>query len=181
MKLASVQSLKESIARGLQQTRQQTWDLLIEIDPALFYQQAHPEFSPIGWHFGHIAFTEAHWILKHLADQDPGFPKYQLLFAADGLPKSERQKLPSLTAIKEYLQIIRERTLNYLEYCPVNEQERLWCWLMQHETQHCETISLVWQLHLSRNLSIANLSNSKSIVSHDSIYPIANSDPEMVK
>ncbi|MEM8722170.1 MAG: SUMF1/EgtB/PvdO family nonheme iron enzyme [Cyanobacteria bacterium P01_G01_bin.39] len=181
MKLASVQSLKESIARGLQQTRQQTWDLLIEIDPALFYQQAHPEFSPIGWHFGHIAFTEAHWILKHLADQDPGFPKYQLLFAADGLPKSERQKLPSLTAIKEYLQIIRERTLNYLEYCPLNEQERLWCWLMQHETQHCETISLVWQLHLSRNLSIANLSNSKSIVSHDSIYPIANSDPEMVK
>ena len=89
MKLASVQSLKESIARELQQTRQQTWDLLIGIDPALFYQQAHPEFSPIGWHFGHIAFTEAHWILKHLADQEPGFPEYQLLFAADGLPNTK--------------------------------------------------------------------------------------------
>lgn len=59
----SIPSCRDSIARVLERTRADTLDLLTQIDRSIFSHQVHPEFSPIGWHFGHIAFTEAYWIL----------------------------------------------------------------------------------------------------------------------
>jgi gamma-glutamyl hercynylcysteine S-oxide synthase len=151
LKSASITSVRQSIIRTLKQTRQYTLDLLTEVDESCFFQQAHPEFSPIGWHFGHIAYTEAYWILEYLAQVSPSFSEYHRLFAADGLPKSERQNLPSIATIKDYLQSVRSKTLAYLATAPIDKQERLWRWLIQHESQHVETISFIWQLHQQRN------------------------------
>jgi gamma-glutamyl hercynylcysteine S-oxide synthase len=160
LKSVSIQSCRESVAIALMQTRSQTLDLLSQIDESLFCLQVHPEFSPIGWHFGHIAFTEAYWILEYLADSSPSFPPaYQRLFAADGLPKQERQNLPAIATIKQYLREVRNQTLDYLETAPLHQQERLWRWLIQHESQHCETISFLWQLEQERHFSIASLKN----------------------
>jgi gamma-glutamyl hercynylcysteine S-oxide synthase len=157
LKSASILSSRHSITTVLTQTRSHTLDLLTQIDESLFFQQVHPEFSPLGWHFGHIAFTEAYWILEQLAGISLNFPEaYQRLFAADGLPKQERQNLPTVATIKEYLQTTRSQTLGYLEIAPVAQQERLWRWLIQHESQHCETISFLWQLHQQRQLNIAS-------------------------
>lgn len=154
MKLASIQSRRE-IAAALQQTRQYTLNLFTRVDESLFFQQAHSDFSPIGWHFGHIAFIEAYWILENLVACSPNILKYQLLFAADGLPKHERQNLPSKATIANYLQDVRNQTLNYLATAPIEKQERLWQWLIQHESQHGETISLILQLH-QQHLNCAN-------------------------
>ena len=151
MKSASILSLKNSIAISLQQVRQQTLKLLSEIDETSFSTQVHPDFSPIGWHFGHIAFTEAYWILEYLAQSPPGFSEYRLLFAADGLPKKERENLPSLIVIENYLATIRTTVLQYLESAPLEKQERLWRWLIQHECQHCETITFLWKLYCHQN------------------------------
>lgn len=116
------------------------------IDDTTFRKQAHPEFSPVGWHLGHIAFTEAYWILERLAGLPPLFEQYHKLFAADGLPKSERQKLPSLSVIHDYLNIVRTKVFTYLETAPLDQQERLWSFLIQHESQHSEIIAFVLQL-----------------------------------
>ena len=126
-------------------------DLLSEIDESVFSTQAHPDFSPIGWHFGHIAFIEAYWILEHLADLAPIFVQYNRLFAADGLPKQERQNLPTTAEIQDYLSTVRCKVLEYLQTAPIEKQERLWRWLIQHESQHNETISFIWQLHQQHN------------------------------
>ena len=150
MKSASILSLNNSVFIELQQVRQNTLDLLAEIDESLFFSQAHPDFSPIGWHFGHIAFTEAYWILEQLASLPPSFRQYHRLFAADGLPKKERENLPAIALIKEYLEETRNRVLKYLDSAPI-ERERLWRWLIQHEIQHCETITFLWQLHRQRH------------------------------
>ena len=170
LKSASIQSLKNSIFIELQQVRQSTLDLLAEIDEPLFYTQAHPDFSPIGWHFGHIAFTEAYWILEHLGHLPPSFLEYHRLFAADGLPKKERENLPSISTIQDYLGVIRSRVLKYLESVPRLEQERLWRWLVQHESQHCETIAFLWQLHQQRSNinSLVNFNRSTSPLTTDS-------------
>ena len=166
MKLISVQSRRKSIAAALTQTRRYTLDLFDQIDESCFFPQAHPEFSPIGWHFGHIAFIEAYWILKCLADLAPIYPEDRRLFTADGLPKQERQNLPSRSAIAEYSQVVRTKTLNYLQTAPVKQQERLWRWLIQHESQHGETIAFIWQLHLQQHsLTSVDFANSKSLVS----------------
>lgn len=151
MKLASIQSRRDSITQALNYVRQNNLDLMAEVSKSSFFRQAHPEFSPIGWHFGHIAFTEAYWVLEYLANSSPSYPEYRRLFAADGLPKQERENLPNIETIREYLHCIRIKTLNYLANAPIEKQERLWRWLIQHESQHGETISLILQLHQQRN------------------------------
>ena len=164
MKSASIQSLKQSIVTSLKQTRASTLDLLSQIDPALFCDQAHQEFSPIGWHFGHIAFTEAYW-LEQLAGNSTPYPGYQRLFTADGLPKHERQNLPSIGIIEDYLADVRSRVLAYLATANTLEQERLWRWLIQHESQHAETITFIWQLHRHQHIyqdKLINFAQSRS-------------------
>ncbi len=114
----------------------------------MFCDQAHPDFSPVGWHLGHIGYTEAKWILHHMAGLPDPFPQYHRLFAADGLPKHERQNLPNLGKIIDYLAIIRTSVLDYLQSADRAaiesvEQQRLWQFLLQHESQHSETIAIV--------------------------------------
>ena len=147
-----------------------------------FFRQVHPEFSPIGWHFGHIAFTEAYWILDCLAGSPAISPEAeQRLFAADGLPKQERQNLPSSKAIAEYLQTIRTKTLDYLQTAPIEQQERFWRWLIQHESQHGETIAFIWQLHQQQHsLTSINFANSKSLSYSNDLLSKPNTDNEMV-
>ncbi|AFY37518.1 hypothetical protein Lepto7376_1155 [[Leptolyngbya] sp. PCC 7376] len=139
--------LRTELKQAFEQSRQLTLELFQDIDPQTFCQQAHPTFSPIGWHLGHIAFTEALWILEHLAGQSPIFTEYRQLFAADGLPKEKRQELPDFKVIQDYLVVIREKVFEYLAIAPLEKQERLWRWLLQHETQHNETIAFVLALH----------------------------------
>ena len=130
----------------MKQCRNGTLALLEGIDETTFCRQAHREFSPVGWHLGHIAFTEAYWILEYCAGEPAMFDKYHRLFAADGLPKAERQNLPTREEVGYYLDTVRNRVLTYLEIAPLDKQERLWRWLIQHESQHCETIAFVLQL-----------------------------------
>ncbi len=133
----------------LTQCRTATLTLFEGIEPQTWRRQAHPDFSPVGWHLGHIGYTEGLWLLEHGAGQAPLFPEYRRLFAADGLPKTERCFLPTFTEICEYLATIRQQVLDYLQVAPLEEQEWLWHWLIQHESQHGETIAWVLQLQRS--------------------------------
>jgi gamma-glutamyl hercynylcysteine S-oxide synthase len=143
-------SHQEAIAFALTDCRNQTLQSIASIDPQILNQQSHPDFSPIGWHLGHIAFTESYWILEQLAGFSPIYPEYHQLFAADGLPKNQRKNLPSLEEIHHYLATVRNKTLDYLvvaEVAEIETQQRLWWWLIQHESQHSETIAIVKKLH----------------------------------
>ncbi|OLP16770.1 hypothetical protein BST81_18915 [Leptolyngbya sp. 'hensonii'] len=138
---------RQIIRQRMERCRSLTLALFAGVDPETFCRQAHPDFSPIGWHLGHIGFTEARWLLQQGAGQPDAFPaQYQKLFAADGLPKQERANLPPLAEIQAYLATIRAQVLAYLDLAPLAEQERLWRWLVQHESQHGETIALVLAL-----------------------------------
>jgi ergothioneine biosynthesis protein EgtB len=135
-----------AIAQSLKSCRQQTlnWFEIVESDR--FYRQIHQDFSPIGWHLGHIAYIEAYWILERLAGLPPQFPQYHRLFAADGLPKTERQNLPEPAVILDYLGNVRSQVESYLAIASIESQARLWWWLIQHESQHNETIAFLNQL-----------------------------------
>ncbi len=140
-------SLHKELHQALDQCRAGTLQMMAELDEATLCQQAHPDFSPVGWHLGHIAFTEAIWILEHLAGLSPQFPQYRRLFAADGLPKHDRTRLPTLPELHHYLDTVRQQVLDYLTIAPLDEQLRLWRWLLQHESQHNETMTIVLELH----------------------------------
>lgn len=139
--------LRQALQDDMVACRQSTLTLLENLTAAEFRQQAHPDFSPVGWHLGHIAFTESLWLLEHLKEESCPYPQYQQLFAADGLPKADRENLPGRSEIVAFLQDVRDRTLAYLEVAPLYDQLRLWRWILQHESQHAETATFVTELH----------------------------------
>ncbi|MCL1475222.1 ergothioneine biosynthesis protein EgtB [Argonema antarcticum A004/B2] len=116
------------------------------VDYNTFCHQPHPEFSPVGWHLGHIAYTESLWLLERCAGKSSLFKQYHSLFAADGLPKGKRVHLPTLPEVICYLDTVRKQVFDYLEVAPLDEQERLWRFMIQHESQHSEIISFLLQL-----------------------------------
>jgi gamma-glutamyl hercynylcysteine S-oxide synthase len=147
----SKQATARLIKQSMQDCRSLTLALFDTVDHKAFCRQAHPDFSPIGWHLGHIAYTEALWLLQRCGGYSPLFPEYHRLFAQGGLPKGDRVNLPTLTEVCAYLETVRSQVFEYLAIAPIEQQERLWCWLLQHESQHAETITLVLEIQKRSN------------------------------
>lgn len=139
-------SRREQLKQWLNSCRLGTLALFDGVDEATFCRHAHLDFSPVGWHLGHIAYTESLWLLERSAGLPPMFPEYRRLFVADGLPKSERVNIPTFEVICQYLDAVRKQVLSVLETVDLDQQERLWRWIIQHESQHSETIAFVLQL-----------------------------------
>lgn len=137
---------RQQLRQELHACRQGTLSLFEGIDYATFCHQAHPDFSPVGWHLGHIAFIESLWLLERSAKIPRLFPEFGSLFVADGLPKTKRRELPTFSQIYDYLDTVRSKVLHRLESIDLDCEERLWRWIIQHESQHCETIAIVLQL-----------------------------------
>lgn len=155
--------LRQHLRLAYKQCRLSTLALARRLNQTQMCRQAHGDFSPVGWHLGHIAYTEALWILETLAEQPPVFPHYHQLFAADGLPKDQRRYLPGLVAIYGYLDTVRQRVFEYLDHAPVKQQERIWRFLLQHESQHCETMSLVMEMLMLEAGSPSDLTDVKGV------------------
>ncbi|PMB02629.1 hypothetical protein CI594_07250, partial [Fischerella thermalis CCMEE 5196] len=136
----SKSSFKQTIFQAFTQCRAKTLTLFEGMDELTFCHQAHPDFSPVGWHLGHIAYTESLWLLERSAGLPCMFPQYRRLFAADGLPKCDRVKLPNLEKICYYLDTVREKVFDYLEVADLETEAPLWRFLLQHESQHSEII-----------------------------------------
>ena len=146
-------SKRDHIRRALQACREETLAIANGLDGELLKRQAHPDFSPVGWHLGHVAYTEAQWMAAYFAGEACDVPGYRQLFAADGLPKSQRQHLPELAEILLYLETTRAQTFDCLmrTFDPRDDEaERFWYWLIQHEGQHVETMRMVLALHRLR-------------------------------
>ena len=121
-----------------------TYALFADLDEDEFRRQPHPDFSPAGWHLGHIAYTEAVWLAGHGAGEALLAPRWKRVFDVDGLPRHQRaENLPAKAAVVGYAEEIRERTLNYLPIAPLAEEERVWRFVLQHEAQHGETITFL--------------------------------------
>ena len=182
-------NLQQAISLAFYQCRRNTVALFEDMDEATFRHQVHPDFSPVGWHLGHIAYTESLWLLERSAGNACLFPQYRKFFAADGLPKSQRVQLPNLEEIYYYLDAVRKKVLDYLEVADLHQQERLWRFLLQHESQHCETIAFLLELAKSQE-SIVNsqklFSSSSPPSPHPPIppsppLPLSPSPPALIK
>ncbi len=136
---------RDTFWQAWQHQRQQTLSLVEDLPDAALQVQPHSLYSPVGWHVGHIGFTEALWLL-----QQPNHPaisdRHRYWFAADGRPKAERQELPCRADLLSYLADIRQGVgdlLWGLSESQWQQEARLWWWILQHEAQHCETLQMV--------------------------------------
>ncbi|HKA56046.1 MAG TPA: DinB family protein, partial [Candidatus Binatia bacterium] len=141
-----------SIPQQLQAARDQTLRLCARVNEVDFRRQVHREFSPIGWHLGHIGVTEAYWVLQQCQGEPTLSAAYDRLFTPTDTPKPERVHLPARGEILAYLGAVRERVLNFLTNggCdpghPLLRDARIFNMLLQHEEQHQETMSLILRL-----------------------------------
>jgi gamma-glutamyl hercynylcysteine S-oxide synthase len=127
----------------MRHSRALTQALFATISDAQFTAQGHADFSPVGWHLGHIGYTESLWILEKLAGQPGVDPPTRRLYAADGLPKADRQNLPDRAHILAQLADIRSQVETVITQTDLTQHPRLGPFLLQHESQHCETVAIV--------------------------------------
>ena len=132
------------IAAELRACRAATLTLFGRIEPALFKQQLHPLFSPLGWHLGHIAYTEALWLLD--GGSAVTSPELARAFAVDGLAKAERIGIPDAPAVLDYVARVRQAVLVRLADPGAAIDTAIWRFVVQHEAQHAETASFVHAL-----------------------------------
>lgn len=145
----------------LVETRAYTKSLVAAIEPEDFCCQVHDEFSPIGWHLGHIGVTEGFWILQQCQHAVSLSPEYDVFFSPLDTPKENRINLPVAADIFAYLDEVRERVCAFLEQGdwqdshPLLGAGRILNMLLQHEEQHTETILLILNLIAARRFDAA--------------------------
>ena len=97
-------------------------------------------FSPICWHLGHVAFTEALWLLQPLGID--GFTKpFARRFAQNGCPKSERADGFDRDELFTYMDAVRDAVT--AEASKIKNRDYYDWFLAAHEQQHRETIANV--------------------------------------
>jgi iron(II)-dependent oxidoreductase len=144
---------KDQIRGAMQAARAKTLALLNSIPDDILRVRIHDFYSPVGWHFGHIARTEEHWIVVRalgLPCQDE-FLSFILADTPDN-PKDNRVNIPDRAGLVEYLNSTRKATLDALEAADLASDNPFlcdgyaWDFAYQHECQHQETI--LEMLHL---------------------------------
>ncbi len=129
--------------RAFAAARAATREALDALDEDGFRHQIHSGFSPLGWHYGHIAFTEAQWLLVQDGGLSMPRPELRDVFAVDALPKSARGCLPPWSEIDDYAEEVRAAVLERIGAGAARRNPRLWHFVLQHESQHCETMTFL--------------------------------------
>ena len=132
--------------------RAYTTSLFTDLDARDFCRQVHPEFSPPGWHLGHIGATEAFWIMQQCGRGAAPNPDYETLFSPLETPKAQRTRLPAACEVAAYLDHVREEAFAFLERGSWDDDHallgegRILNMLLQHEEQHGELVLLIRNL-----------------------------------
>lgn len=151
-----------ALAARLEAAREATLALVGELDDDALCAWPDPDYSPIGWHLGHVAFTEARWILARFGgDHRLATTEHARRWAQDGCAKRDRVHQPPREALFGYLAEVRARVLELLPSLDLEGPDPLLAdgfvgWLIEaHEHQHRETMAMVRQLELERTLGAA--------------------------
>ena len=139
----SLPERRAALADAFADCRTRTLALFDGMADREFREQIKPGYSPLGWHLGHIAYTEAHWLVRECGGRPLPRPELERTFHVDGLPKSERGDIPDREEIGRYAGAVRDEMLDCLEGADLDRHERHWRFVLQHECQHAETVTLL--------------------------------------
>lgn len=143
----------DEICSALEEARADTLRLIADVSDENFRCQIHPDFSPLGWHLGHIGVTEAYWILQQCKQEASLSAFYDFFFVPTDNPKPNRVNLPAREGILHYLHTERDQVLSFLMQANFHTDHSLlregniFNMVLQHEEQHNETMRIIlWLL-----------------------------------
>jgi len=157
-----------AIRKTMEEVRANTLGLLAVVDESDFCRQVHPDFSPIGWHLGHIGVTEAYWILQQCKGEESLSAFYDSFFTPTDTPKPNRINLPPREEILDYLLTVRERVFSFLAQAnfasdhPLLQEANIFNMLVQHEEQHNETMLFIMRLLAAQQYDTGIQNNHRS-------------------
>lgn len=131
----------------MDEARVRTLAWIQALDEDAFCAWPDPDFSPIGWHVGHLAFTEASWVLERLLGDARLSAPYATRFAQDGRPKHQRAEGLTRDELLAYLATVRAAVHEAWPRLDVSHElvrDGYLDWFLAcHEHQHRETIAIV--------------------------------------
>lgn len=149
----------EGLLVALEEARRLTLDLVELANDDELRHAFHPDFSPIGWHLGHIAMFEELWVLQHAHGEEPSRPMESRFFDPALTPKENRGDLPSRGWLLSHAAEVRRRTVEALAFDASRNADRpgafsgarselsrdlfVYRLILDHELQHAETIAVV--------------------------------------
>lgn len=139
--------MKAQLAAALENTRAITRRIAADLPEPLLYEQLDPEFSPIGWHLGHIAWQEELWLLRRVGGRpciEPGFDRLFDSFRSDKAGRGAA--LPRRAELDAYAHRVRSEALEVLERAvfdasPLLSHGHVFRFIAGHEQQHAEIIA----------------------------------------
>ena len=142
----------DGLAGQLLEARAFLWKAVARLSPDRWSESPSPSYSPVGWHLGHIAVTQARWLLP----RDPVGDRFGAFFDPVQTAKAVRGELPSPDELRAFLAQVLERARERLRAEPLPTvpglpPEFLVRHVAQHELQHAEHVQVIAAL-LERRL-----------------------------
>lgn len=140
-----------NLLQELQQLQNEVIHLVQSVSEENFLLQFHPDLSPIGWHLGHCIYTESYWVREQLLNQTASDDSLKSLYVPELSEKSSRSAaLPNksdlvtwaVTNQKENLKLLNSEIIKKNDN-PLLEKYFLIYFLIQHYSQHIETMTMV--------------------------------------
>jgi iron(II)-dependent oxidoreductase len=136
---------------ALQTARTLVTGLVEDLDEDDLRRQAHPDLSPLGWHLGHCTFIECYWLQEVIREDARFTTPVSDLYTPPRIPKSERGKLlPPREALLSWVYRLQAKNTHVLENPasriyrhPLMQDEYLLHFLIQHYSQHFETMLMI--------------------------------------
>ncbi len=143
---------RDSLAK-LAASRHALLRVVADLDDDALRAQFHPEFSPIGWHLGHVVFQEECFLLRRLGQRAPLFSELDGVFDSFRSEKSSRSgRLPEKSFLLAYAERVRGEVARLLaERGGEPEAALLARMIANHELQHTEivvSVRLLGELYL---------------------------------
>ena len=134
----------DGLTGQLVEARAFLWKAASRLAPDRWSESASPAYSPVGWHLGHVAVTQARWLLpgEAVAERFGGF------FDPVQTAKVARGELPSPDELRALLAQVLDRARERLKTGPLPilpplPPEFLVRHVAQHELQHAEHIQVI--------------------------------------
>ncbi len=135
----------------LQTLQNEVVEIVSSVSAKDYQRQFHPDLSPLGWHLGHCVYTESYWIRERLLKQQTIDDSLKSLYVPELSHKPHRSSsLPDKDELLAWSKRNQSENRDLLENeilegnkQPLLENNYLIHFLIQHYSQHIETMCIV--------------------------------------
>jgi len=172
----------DGLAGQLLEARAFLWKAAARLSPDRWSESPSPSYSPVGWHLGHIAVTQARWLLP----RDPVGDRFGAFFDPVQTAKAVRGELPSPDELRAFLAQVLERARERLRAEPLPTvpglpPEFLVRHVAQHELQHAEHVQVIAALlerRLQRGAVVAQVGEAGPLEFRTAVEVVLGSEDE---